>query len=94
MLEPGSACAEQRNLLGSHCWRLIFSRVAVWLFALAALSSGCWRSGQEVEEEVVEDDEEDFPYPSDSSAPDTRLNGGRLENCNFSPSGRTGELQL
>lgn len=87
MLEPGSACAEQRNLLGSHCWRLIFSRVAVWLFALAALSSGCWRSGQEVEEEVVEDDEEDFPYHSDSSAPDTMLNGGGLENCNFSPCG-------
>lgn len=44
MLEPGCACAEQRNLLGSHCWRLIFSREAVWLFALASPSPGCRRS--------------------------------------------------
>lgn len=36
MLVPGGACREQRNLLGSHCWRLIFSIEAVWLFALAA----------------------------------------------------------
>lgn len=94
---------------GPACWRqevLVQNRVTFWahtaggsyfpewLFALAAQSSGCWRSGHEVEEEVVEDDEEDFPYHSDSSAPDTMLNGGGLENCNFSPWWRTGELQL
>lgn len=82
-MERGSACAEQRNLLGSHCWRLIFSIVAVWLFALAALSSGCWKSSQDVEEEVVEDDEEDFPYHSDSSA--SKMDVERW---------RPGELQL